>query len=293
MKKIDKIIYSDKTPDKNSLWAKKTDSGEWECLMFNGSTWIASTNQKILDFSSELKESMEKQRDELTDEFEELIETQRDELTDILINKIELFGDNSIYKIVTGIFKLYAHIPFITGVAEILPGDVLLGNTSEASYIVKDVIVETGSWAEEDATGYIIITENASYLDAPYTDEEALMVGEVQVATMSTDSEYGAWIQEGDSSLIDSYNTYTNRIGVNHNVSADEVVSTVVSTDGTFIGYQAVIAALPESTSITLNKLSSDITTGVISGSAVDFTDLSNCTPSGTISFVTILKTNN
>lgn len=23
MKKIDKIIYSDKTPDKNSLWAKK------------------------------------------------------------------------------------------------------------------------------------------------------------------------------------------------------------------------------------------------------------------------------
>jgi len=29
-------------------------------------------------------------------------------------------------------------------------------------------------------------------LDAPYIDEEALMVGEVQVATMSTDSEYGA-----------------------------------------------------------------------------------------------------
>lgn len=282
MKKIDKIIYSDKTPDKNSLWAKKTDSGEWECLMFNGSTWIASTNQNILDFLSEFKESMETQRDEL-----------RDELTDILINKTELFGDNSIYKIVTGIFKLYAHIPFITGVAEILPGDVLLGNTSEASYIVKDVIVETGSWAEGDATGYIIITENASYLDDPYTDEEALMVGEVQVATMSTDSEYGAWIQEGDSPFIDSYNTYTNRIGVNHNVSADEVVSTVVSTDGTFIGYQAVIAALPESTSITLNKLSSNITTGVISGSAVDFTNLSNCTPSGTISFVTILKTNN
>jgi len=28
MKKIDKIIYSDKTPDKNSIWARKTDSGE-------------------------------------------------------------------------------------------------------------------------------------------------------------------------------------------------------------------------------------------------------------------------
>ena len=61
MKKIDKIIYSDKTPDKNSLWAKKTDSGEWECLMFNGSTWIASTNQNILDFLSEFKESIETQ----------------------------------------------------------------------------------------------------------------------------------------------------------------------------------------------------------------------------------------
>ena len=286
MKKIDKIIYSDKTPDKNSIWARKTDSGEWECLMFNGSTWIASTNQNILDSLSEFKES---------------VETQKEEWTNTLINlegsieaqKEELFGDNSVYKIVTGTFKLYAHIPFITGIAEILPGDVLLGGTSEASYIVKSVIVETGSWAEGDAAGYIIITENASYLDAPYTDEEALMVGEVQVATMSTDSEYGAWIQEGDSPFIDSYNTYTNRIGVNHNVSADEVVSTVVSTDGTFIGYQAVIAALPESTSITLNKLSSNTTSGVISGSAVDFTDLSNCTPSGTISFATILKTNN
>jgi len=278
MKKIDKIIYSDKTPDKNSIWARKTNSGEWECLMFSGSTWIASTNQNILDSLSEFKESME---------------TQREELTDLLINKTDLFGDNSVYKIVTGTFKLYAHIPFIAGVAEILPGDVLLGGTSEASYIVKSVIVETGSWAEGDAAGYIIITENASYLDAPYTDEEALMVGEVQVATMSTESEYGAWIQEGDSPFIDSYNTYTNRIGVNHNVSADEVVSTVVSTDGTFIGYQAVIAALPESTSITLNKLSSNTTSGVISGSAVDFTNLSNCTPSGTISFATILKTNN
>ena len=286
MKKIDKIIYSDKTPDKNSIWARKTNSGEWECLMFSGSTWIASTNQNILDSLSEFKES---------------VETQKEEWTNTLINlegsieaqKEELFGDNSVYKIVTGTFKLYAHIPFITGIAEILPGDVLLGGTSEASYIVKSVIVETGSWAEGDAAGYIIITENASYLDAPYTDEEALMVGEVQVATMSTDSEYGAWIQEGDSPFIDSYNTYTNRIGVNHNVSADEVVSTVVSTDGTFIGYQAVIAALPESTSITLNKLSSNTTSGVISGSAVDFTDLSNCTPSGTISFATILKTNN
>ena len=278
MKKIDKIIYSDKTPDKNSIWARKTDSGEWECLMFNGSTWTASTNQNILDSLSEFKES---------------VETQKEELTNTLINKEELFGDNSVYKIVTGTFKLYAHIPFITGIAEILPGDVLLGVTSEASYIVKSVIVETGSWAEGDAAGYIIITENASYLNDPYTDEEALMVGEVQVATMSTDPEYGAWIQEGDSPFIDSYNTYTDRIGVNHNVSADEVVSTVVSTDGTFIGYQAVIAALPESTSITLNKLSSDTTSGVISGSAVDFTILSNCTPSGTISFATILKTNN
>jgi len=221
------------------------------------------------------------------------METQREELTDLLINKTDLFGDNSVYKIVTGTFKLYAHIPFIAGVAEILPGDVLLGGTSDASYIVKSVIVETGSWADGDAAGYIIITENASYLDAPYIDEEALMVGEVQVATMSTDSEYGAWIQEGDSPFIDSYNTYIDRIGVNHNVSADEVVSTVVSTDGTFIGYQAVIVALPESTSITLNKLSSDTTSGVISGSAVDFTILSNCTPSGTISFATILKTNN
>ena len=286
MKKIDKIIYSDKTPDKNSIWARKTNSGEWECLMFNGSTWIASTNQNILDSLSEFKESVETQKEEWTNaliNLEESIEAQKE----------ELFGDNSVYKIVTGTFKLYAHIPFITGIAEILPGDVLLGGTSEASYIVKSVIVETGSWAEGDAAGYIIITENASYLDAPYTDEEALMVGEVQVATMSTDSEYGAWIQEGDSPFIDSYNTYTNRIGVNHNVSADEVVSTVVSTDGTFIGYQAVIAALPESTSITLNKLSSNTTSGVISGSAVDFTDLSNCTPSGTISFATILKTNN
>ncbi len=286
MKKIDKIIYSDKTPDKNSLWARKTNSGEWECLMFNGSTWIASTNQNILDSLSDLEESIEAQKEELTNtliNLEKSIEAQKE----------ELFGDNSVYKIVTGTFKLYAHIPFITGVAEILPGDVLLGETSEASYIVKSVIVETGSWTEGDAAGYIIITENASYLDAPYTDEEALMVGEVQVATMSTDSEYGAWIQEGDSPFIDSYNTYTNRIGVNHNVSADEVVSTVVSTDGTFIGYQAVIAALPESTSITLNKLSSDTTSGVISGSAVDFTNLYNCTPSGTISFATILKTNN
>lgn len=286
MKKIDKIIYSDKTPDKNSLWARKTNSGEWECLMFNGSTWIASTNQNILDSLSDLEESMETQKEEWTNtliNLEESIEAQKE----------ELFGDNSVYKIVTGTFKLYAHIPFITGIAEILPGDVLLGNTSEASYIVKSVIVETGSWADGDAAGYIIITENASYLDAPYTDEEALMVGEVQVATMSTESEYGAWIQEGDSPFIDSYNTYTNRIGVNHNVSADEVVSTVVSTDGTFIGYQAVITALPESTSITLNKFASDITTGVISGSAVDFTNLSNCTPNGTISFVTILKTNN
>ena len=278
MKKIDKIIYSDKTPDKNSLWAKKTDNGEWECLMFNGSTWIASTNQNILDSLSDLEES---------------IEAQKEELTNTLINKEELFGDNSVYKIVTGTFKLYAHIPFIEGITEILPEDVLLGETSDVSYIVKSVIVETGSWAEEDAAGYIIITENASYLDAPYTDEEALMVGEVQVATMSTESEYGAWIQEGDSPFIDSYNTYTDRIGVNHNVSADEVVSAVVSTDGTFIGYQAVITALPESTSITLNKLSSNTTSGVISGSAVDFTILSNCTPSGTISFATILKTNN
>ena len=268
MKKIDKIIYSDKTPDKNSIWARKTNSGEWECLMFNGSTWIASTNQNILDSLSDLEESIEAQKE-------------------------ELFGDNSVYKIVTGTFKLYAHIPFIEGIAEILPGDVLSGSTPEASYIVKSVIVETGSWAEGDAAGYIIITENASYLEAPYTDEEALMVGEVQVATMSTDSEYGAWIQERDSPFIDSYNTYTDRIGVNHNVSADEVVSTVVSTDGTFIGYQAVIAALPESTSITLNKLSSDTSSGVISGSAVDFINLSNCTPSGTISFATILKTNN
>ena len=286
MKKIDKIIYSDKTPDKNSIWARKTDSGEWECLMFNGSTWIASTNQNILDSLSDLEESIEAQKEELTNtliNLEESIEAQKE----------ELFGDNSVYKIVTGTFKLYAHIPFITGIAEILPGDVLSGSTPEASYIVKSVIVETGSWAEGDAAGYIIITENASYLEAPYTDEEALMVGEVQVATMSTGSEYGAWIQEGDSPFIDSYNTYTDRIGVNHNVSADEVVSTVVSTDGTFIGYQAVIAALPESTSITLNKLSSDTSSGVISGSAVDFTDLSNCTPSGTISFATILKTNN
>ena len=286
MKKIDKIIYSDKTPDKNSIWARKTNSGEWECLMFNGSTWIASTNQNILDSLSEFKESVETQKEELTNTLINLEES-------IKAQKEELFGDNSVYKIVTGTFKLYAHIPFITGVAEILPGDVLLGGTSEASYIVKSVIVETGSWAEGDAAGYIIITENASYLDAPYTDEEALMVGEVQVATMSTDSEYGAWIQEGDSPFIDSYNTYIDRIGVNHNVSADEVVSTVVSTDGTFIGYQAVIAALPESTSITLNKLSSDTASGVISGSAVDFTDLSNCTPGGTISFATILKTNN
>ena len=286
MKKIDKIIYSDKTPDKNSIWARKTNSGEWECLMFNGSTWIASTNQNILDSLSDLEESIEAQKEELTNtliNLEESIEAQKE----------ELFGDNSVYKIVTGTFKLYAHIPFITGIAEILPGDVLSGGTSEASYIVKSVIVETGSWAEGDATGYIIIRENASYLDAPYTDEEALMVGEVQVATMSTDPEYGAWIQEGDSPFIDSYNTYIDRIGVNHNVSADEVVSTVVSTDGTFIGYQAVIAALPESTSITLNKLSSDTSSGVISGSAVDFTILSNCTPNGTISFATILKTNN
>ena len=286
MKKIDKIIYSDKTPDKNSIWARKTNSGEWECLMFNGSTWIASTNQNILDSLSEFKESVETQKEELTNtliNLEESIEAQKE----------ELFGDNSVYKIVTGTFKLYAHIPFIEGITEILPEDVLSGGTSEASYIVKSVIVETGSWAEGDATGYIIIRENASYLEAPYTDEEALMVGEVQVATMSTDPEYGAWIQEGDSPFIDSYNTYIDRIGVNHNVSADEVVSTVVSTDGTFIGYQAVIAALPESTSITLNKLSSDTTSGVISGSAVDFTNLSNCTPSGTISFATILKTNN
>ncbi len=286
MKKIDKIIYSDKTPDKNSLWARKTNSGEWECLMFNGSTWIASTNQNILDSLSDLEESIEAQKEEWTNTLitlEGSIEAQKE----------ELFGDNSVYKIVTGTFKLYAHIPFIEGIAEILPGDVLFGVTSEASYIVKSVIVETGSWAEENAAGYIIITENASYLDAPYTDEEALMVGEVQVATMSTDPEYGAWIQEGGSPFIDSYNTYIDRIGVNHNVSADEVVSTVVSTDGTFIGYQAVIAALSESTSITLNKLSSDTTSGVISGSAVDFTNLSNCTPSGTISFATILKTNN
>jgi hypothetical protein len=98
--------------------------------MFNGSTWIASTNQNILDSLSEFKESME---------------TQREELTDLLINKTDLFGDNSVYKIVTGTFKLYAHIPFITGVTEILPGDVLSGGTSEASYIVKSVIVETGS----------------------------------------------------------------------------------------------------------------------------------------------------
>jgi len=106
--------------------------------MFNGSTWIASTNQNILDSLSEFKESVETQKEELTNTLINLEES-------IKAQKEELFGDNSVYKIVTGTFKLYAHIPFITGVAEILPGDVLLGGTSEASYIVKSVIVETGS----------------------------------------------------------------------------------------------------------------------------------------------------
>lgn len=205
------------------------------------------------------------------------------------VKKLPTYGVIGDYAIIAGSFKLYAHIPFTVGTVEILPGQTLVGATSEASYIVKSVVVDTGDWATGSAEGHVVIDARANYLDAPYTDDEVLQVEDVPVAIRGTAPAYGGWVMKSGINIT-SIGTSASSLLLNHPVNATEVIAMTVGAAGDAMGHMITASQDLDASSVAVSKLAANTETGIITSSAVDFTNLANCTTDATLSVFGIVK---
>lgn len=205
------------------------------------------------------------------------------------VKKLPTYGVIGDYAIIAGSFKLYAHIPFTTGVIEILPGQTLAGGTSEVSYVVKSVVVDSGDWTTGDAAGHVVIDARADYLSAPYTDEEELQVEGTTVANRGTASAYGGWVMKSGINIT-GIGTSTSRLMINHPINATEVIAMTVGAPGDAMGHHVAASQDLEASTVAIYKFAANTETGAITSSAVDFTSLANCTTDATLSIFGIVK---
>lgn len=205
------------------------------------------------------------------------------------VKKLPTYGVIGDYAIIAGSFKLYAHIPFTVGTVEILPGQTLVGATSEASYIVKSVVVDTGDWATGSAEGHVVIDARANYLDAPYTDDEVLQVEDVPVAIRGTAPAYGGWVMKSGINIT-SIGTSASSLLLNHPVNATEVIAMTVGAAGDAMGHMITASQDLDASSVAVSKLAANTETGIITSSSIDFTNLANCTTDATLSVFGIVK---
>ena len=175
----------------------------------------------------------------------------------------------------------------------ILPQDVLVGAVSEASYEVHYVVVESGDWETENATGYVIIKTNNSYLDDPFTDEETLLIGEEPAAIRTTDTVTGCWVLDENTININNVTTTTTNLVLTLASTPEKIITFTANADSSFSGYNILCNASVNELSINIEGLSSDLTTGVVSGVSIDFTNINNCGANGFISVFGIIKNNN
>lgn len=185
-------------------------------------------------------------------------------------------------KLIGGVFRVYAQVPFDTGTQEPNVGDTLVGATSGASYSVIGVEVSSGSFAGGDAAGVIIVDAASNYLSTPYSSGENLQISAVTVAVKTATAASGRWFQIGGAHVginIDSVqNDGTGNFKIFHSIGAVNVIAVSATVDETFaaLGYQVGGSIGLTESVISPRKLQANLSTGNVTGAAVDFTDLNN-----------------
>lgn len=90
---------------------------------------------------------------------------------------------------VRGVFAYTWVLPFDAGQSEgpIKVGDTVTGLTSGATGIVTGVVLTSGSWAGDDAAGYLFLKTKTG----TFQNDEALQVSSVTLATSNTGTLFG------------------------------------------------------------------------------------------------------
>lgn len=68
------------------------------------------------------------------------------------------------------------------GVAELMPGDTIVGATTAAPAVVRKVVLVSGDWANGDAAGYLVLDTPGN----PLTTENISTAGQTNVATLTS-----------------------------------------------------------------------------------------------------------
>lgn len=130
-----------------------------------------------------------------------------DDYLDFEFNATDVLDENTVY----GVFAYCYVIPFDAGQSEgpFVPGNTVTGFTSGATGVVTGVVVTSGSWAADNAAGYLFIKSKSA---TAFQNNEALKVSGTTIATSNTGTLYDGdahkklvWLEElSESKLIDT-----------------------------------------------------------------------------------------
>lgn len=126
---------------------------------------------------------------------------------DFEFNSVDVADGNTVY----GAFAFCYVIPFDAGQSEgpIKVGDTVTGLASAATAVVTGVILTSGTWAGDNAAGYLFVKTKSA---TAFQNNEALQVSAVTLATTDTGTLYGGdahkkllWVADlPEAKLIDT-----------------------------------------------------------------------------------------
>lgn len=129
------------------------------------------------------------------------------------------------------------------GTNQIKAGDKLHGNTSDATAIIDQVILDSGSWASGDAAGWFILREathsGTFQNETAYREDVDADGADVVTLTAAADQD-GVDIDTEVAATTTAATNISEYVGASGSNAKGFTVGSTISADGTLIGYLAL-----------------------------------------------------